>query len=131
MNFETAIYKASVELKKNNIKSHLLDSEILMSKAINRDREFVILNLDKDLSKNCYYHFKKLINQRSNGKPVAYLIGKKSFWKHEFYINENDKCLKIIDNAQKFVSQFKDVKQERLIQLLILKQYFKSTGQYE
>ena len=51
--------------------------------------------------------------------------------KIEFYINENDKCLKIIDNAQKFVSQFKDVKQERLIQLLILKQYFKSTGQYE
>ena len=31
----------------------------------------------------------------------------------------------------KFVRQFKDVKQERLIQLLILKQYFKSTGQHE
>ena len=51
--------------------------------------------------------------------------------KIEFYINENDKCLEIIDNAQKFVRQFKDIKQERLIQLLILKQYFKSTGQYE
>ena len=51
--------------------------------------------------------------------------------KIEFYMNENDKCLEIIDNAQKFVRQFKDVKQERLIQLLILKQYFKSTGQYE
>ena len=51
--------------------------------------------------------------------------------KIEFYMNENDKCLEIIDNAQKFVRQFKDVKQERLIQLLILKQYFKSTGQHE
>ena len=51
--------------------------------------------------------------------------------KIKFYINENDKCLEIIDNAQKFVRQFKDIKQERLIQLLILKQYFKSTGQYE
>tara|TARA_E500000081_G_scaffold36847_1_gene40432 strand:+ start:1024 stop:1860 length:837 start_codon:yes stop_codon:yes gene_type:complete len=51
--------------------------------------------------------------------------------KIEFYINENDKCIEIIDNAQKFVRQFKDIKQERLIQLLILKQYFKSTGQYE
>ena len=48
MNFETAIYKASVELKKNNIKSYLLDSEILMSKAVNKDREFVKLN-DKTL----------------------------------------------------------------------------------
>lgn len=51
--------------------------------------------------------------------------------KIEFYMNENDKCLEIIDNAQKFVRQFKDVKQERFIQLLILRQYFKSTGQYE
>ena len=49
--------------------------------------------------------------------------------KIEFYINNNDKCLEIIDNAQKFVKQFKNAKQERLIQLLILKQYFKSTGQ--
>ena len=49
--------------------------------------------------------------------------------KIEFYINNNDKCLEIIDNAQKFVKQFKNAKQERLIQLLILKQYFQSTGQ--
>ena len=48
-----------------------------------------------------------------------------------FYINKNDKCLEIINNAQKFVRQFNDVKRERLIQLLILKQYFKLTGQYE
>ena len=50
--------------------------------------------------------------------------------KIEFYNNNNDKCLEIINNANKFVEQFKDRKQERLIQLLILKQYFKSTGQY-
>ena len=50
--------------------------------------------------------------------------------KIKFYMNKNDKCLEIIDNANKFVRQFKDLKQERLIQLLILKQYFRSTGQY-
>ena len=49
--------------------------------------------------------------------------------KIEFYNNNNDKCLEIIQNAQKFVKQFKNAKQERLIQLLILKQYFQYTGQ--
>ena len=49
--------------------------------------------------------------------------------KIEFYNNNNDKCLEIISNAQKFVKQFKNAKQERLIQLLILKQYFQYTGQ--
>tara|TARA_B100000886_G_scaffold187514_1_gene128802 strand:+ start:771 stop:1763 length:993 start_codon:yes stop_codon:yes gene_type:complete len=51
--------------------------------------------------------------------------------KIEFYNNNNDKCLEIIDNANKFVEQFKNSKQERLIQLLILKQYFQFTGQNE
>ena len=51
--------------------------------------------------------------------------------KIEFYNNNNDKCLEIIDNANKFVEQFKNSKQERLIQLLILKQYFEFTGQNE
>ena len=51
--------------------------------------------------------------------------------KIEFYNNNNDKCLEIIYNANKFVEQFKNSKQERLIQLLILKQYFQFTGQNE
>ena len=34
------------------------------------------------------------------------------------------------DFKRKLFKQFKDKKRERLIQLLILKQYFKSTGQY-
>ena len=51
--------------------------------------------------------------------------------KIEFYKHKNDKCLEIIDNANKFVEQFKDKKRERLIQLLILKQYFELTGQNE
>ena len=51
--------------------------------------------------------------------------------KIEFYNNNNDMCLEIIDNANKFVEQFKNCKQERLIQLLILKQYFQFTGQNE
>ena len=51
--------------------------------------------------------------------------------KIEFYKNNNDKCLEIIYNANKFVEQFKNSKQERLIQLLILKQYFQFTGQNE
>ena len=89
MKLEIAINEAYKELNKNNIKSAFLDSELLMSKAINKDREFVILNLDKKINEKDYLHFKKLIFERSKGKPVAYLMGKKSFWKYEFYIEEN------------------------------------------
>ncbi|MDA9653389.1 peptide chain release factor N(5)-glutamine methyltransferase [Candidatus Pelagibacter sp.] len=89
MKLQTAIEKACKELKKNNIKSALLDSELLISKAINKNREFVILNSDKNINEKDYLYFKKLIFERSKGKPIAYLTGKKSFWKYEFFINEN------------------------------------------
>ena len=89
MNIETAIRNASLELKNNLIKSPLLDCELLMSKVLNKDRKFIILNSKKKLSNDLYGEFKKLVSYRSRGKPVAYLTGLKSFWKYEFCINEN------------------------------------------
>jgi len=88
MRIDTAINLASKELKKNNIKSPLLDCEILMSKVINQNREFVILNLDRELNVNDYKYYQELVKSRSKGKPIAYITGKKSFWNYEFYLNE-------------------------------------------
>ena len=89
MIIETAIKNASFELKKNFVKSPLLDCELLMSKVLNKDRKFIILNSKKKLSNHLYGEFKKLVSYRSKGKPIAYLTGLKSFWKYEFCINEN------------------------------------------
>ena len=89
MNLEFALNEASIELKKRRVNSPLLDSEILMSKVISKDRKYIILNLDKKLNKENYINFKRLIKERLKGKPIAYLIGKKNFWKNEFIVNEN------------------------------------------
>ena len=88
MNIKNAIAEASTILKFNNIESYLLDSEILMSKALKKDRKFIILNSEKNLNEKIKEHFNFLIKERSKGRPVAYLIGKKDFWKNEFKIKE-------------------------------------------
>ena len=88
MNIEIAIKKACMKLKKNKISSALLDSELLLSKTIKKDRKFILLNPDKELDQNDQQRFKDLIIKRSKGKPLAYLIGKKSFWKYDFKVNE-------------------------------------------
>ena len=88
MNIEIAIKKACQELKNNQIGSALLDSELLLSKAIKKDRKFILLNLDKELNQNEQDNFKSLILKRSKGKPLAYLTGTKSFWKHDFKVSE-------------------------------------------
>ena len=89
MEIEFAIRKAYLEFKKNNIKSALLDSEVLMSKVLKQERTNIILNSKRIISKKDYKNFRNLVRHRLKNKPVAYLIGKKSFWKYEFKLNDN------------------------------------------
>ena len=89
MIIQTAINEGSLKLRKNNIKSSIIDSEILMSKVLKKTREYILLYSNKDISTAEFDNFKHLINERTNGKPIAYLIGKKFFWKYEFKINKD------------------------------------------
>ena len=89
MNIQTAINKANLNLKKKNIKSANIDSEILMSNVIKKDRNYILMNLNKTLSKKDLENFYQLVKQREKGKPIAYLTGKKDFWKYEFEVSQD------------------------------------------
>ena len=88
MNINTAILDGTKFLKKNHIKFPGLDSEILLANVLKKKREYLILNLDKNLKRESLKYFQEMIRQRSLGKPIAYLIGKKNFWNSEFEISE-------------------------------------------
>ena len=88
MNIRQAILNAHKVLTKNQIESAGLDCEILLSKVLQKDRKYVILNSDKDLNEKNISEFKDLIIKRSLSKPVAYLTGKKDFWKHSFFVSD-------------------------------------------
>ncbi len=45
-----------------------------------------------------------------------------------YYINHQEEALKIIENAHKYVDQFRDNNRENLISLLVLDRYFKFTN---
>ena len=89
MNINSAISHGSKILKNKSISSSQLDSEILMSKAINKDRKYILLNPNNILNKNELKIFLNLIEQRSMGKPVSYLTNKKFFWNSEFFISND------------------------------------------
>ena len=89
MNIQTAIQKAQLFLKKKNTKTPVLDSQILMSEAIKKEKEFIILNFDKEISNKNLEYFNELIHQRSKGEPIAYLVKKKYFWKYKFTVNRD------------------------------------------
>ena len=113
MNIQSAIDKGKLILKSKKIKTAELDSYILMTKVINKEKKFLILNSEEKISKQNFDSFNTLINQRANGKPVAYLIKKKDFWKYEFVVNQDvliprpdteilvEKVLKLTKNKNK------------------------------
>ena len=89
MNIQKALQEANHFLKEKNITTSDLDTQILMSEAIKKKKEFIIFNLDKRITDSNLKYFKELIKQRAKGKPIAYLIKKKSFWKYEFSVSKD------------------------------------------
>ena len=89
MNIENTLNKGISILKANNIPNPHLDCEILLSKSINKDKKYIILNSKEILNGKQLDIFNNFIDRRKKGEPIAYLINKKEFWKDEFYVNRD------------------------------------------
>ena len=89
MNIENILNKGINILQKNKIANPQLDSEILLSDSIKRDKKHIILNPKEILNSEQLEKFNSLIERRKKGEPIAYLINKKEFWKDEFFVNKD------------------------------------------
>ena len=89
MNIQSAIIEGANILKSKYIQTAQLDTEILMAKALGKDRMYLILNNDKDLQDKFLKYFEKLIKERASRKPIAYLTNKKFFWNSEFFVTND------------------------------------------
>jgi release factor glutamine methyltransferase len=76
-------------LKENKIPSSILDSEILLSKTLNKTREEILTNIEQKIDKKKVLLFKKYLQRRSKNEPIAYILGEKEFWSSAFYVNNN------------------------------------------
>lgn len=66
-----------------------LDVEMILQKVLGDvDKIYIHLNLDKKLSETELDEFKELINQRLNGRPIAYIVGNREFMGLDFYVKE-------------------------------------------
>ena len=89
MNIKSILNEGISILKKNKIPNPQLESEILLSNSIKKDKKYIILNPKEPLSSEQAETFKGLIERRKKKEPVAYLINRKDFWKDEFFVNKD------------------------------------------
>jgi release factor glutamine methyltransferase len=89
MNVLELLNQGSRHLKQKKITSHRLDSEILLSKVLNKRREDVLINLSQKMYSKQISRYNKLLNRRSQKEPVAYILQEKEFWSKSFFVNKN------------------------------------------
>ena len=87
MILENTIKQASQLLKNQNIISHELDAQVILSDIMGVTKDFFIANSHINVSKNTIQKFNQAIKRRINKEPVAYIIGKKEFWSQDFVVN--------------------------------------------
>ena len=89
MNTYELLKIGSTTLKENKIVSFILDSEILLSKVLQKNRQDLLLNLSQTVSKKDFLKYSNLIRRRSSHEPVAYILNKKEFWSKFFNVTKD------------------------------------------
>jgi len=87
MQINDAIIYATRKLNYSNSKR--IDSEVLLCSVLKCNRIKLYTYPEQKLSNTDQQAFKKLVEKRSKGYPVAYLTKQKEFWKHTLLVNKN------------------------------------------
>ena len=76
-------------LKEKNIPTYILDTELILSKSLNKSKEELLINLEQNINKKSLIDFNEYLLRRSKKEPIAYLLEEKEFWSKKFFVNKN------------------------------------------
>ena len=89
MNALELINIGAEELRQKKIDTFRLDSELLLSKILNKKREKILVNLNQNISERNLFKYKNLIQRRCKHEPIAYIIKEKEFWSKNFFVSQD------------------------------------------
>jgi len=82
MNIKEAIMKASSQVS-------ISDARMLLSKALGKSREYILMYPDHDLSKAEEGLFFSFIQRRKNHEPISYITENTEFYSRDFKVNKH------------------------------------------
>lgn len=89
MTIMEAIKKGMIELKNENIESPKLKSRLLMQFALNKPRQYVIVNDMEELNENEEKKYFDAILKIRKGNPIEHITHQKEFMKLNFFVDKN------------------------------------------
>ncbi len=81
------LYEAAIKLKNAGIKEGRSEAEIILSEITGLSRLKLYANSKESVSPAVKEHFDEAVKLRSKRFPMAYVVGKKEFYGHEYYIS--------------------------------------------
>lgn len=73
-------------MRQRGIESARLDSDLLLASALGVERLALFLDADRPVAGEELATFKQFMQRRAQREPVAYILGRRSFWRHEFVV---------------------------------------------
>tara|TARA_B100001123_G_scaffold363148_1_gene420692 strand:+ start:89 stop:937 length:849 start_codon:yes stop_codon:yes gene_type:complete len=89
MNYIEVLDQANKSLKLEKIRNFRLDSELILSKVLNKTREEILINLKNKINNKKIDQFNLDLFRRLKKEPMAYILGFKHFWKYKFFVNKS------------------------------------------
>ena len=77
----------ATELLTSSSDSALLDAEVLLCHVLDKPRSHLRAWPEKELKTQQYKQYLQLLDQRQQGRPIAYITGKKEFWSRDFKVS--------------------------------------------
>ncbi len=89
MTIKEVMDKTTTFFKQKGFHSPRLDAELLMAHGLNCGRMQLYLKFDQPLKEPELDTLRALVVRRSAGEPIAYITGKKDFYKASFLVNNS------------------------------------------
>lgn len=67
--------------------SALLDAEIMLCTVLGKERSYLRTWPDQELDPGHVSTYKVMLDERQQGKPIAYIIGNREFWSRDFQVS--------------------------------------------
>ena len=89
MQVKDILQKTTQFFRNKGIETARLDSELLISAVLNWERMKLYLNYEYPLTEDEVSACREFVRRRSQGEPVAYILGKRDFYNHTFFVNSS------------------------------------------
>ena len=76
-------------LFRSQVPNDLLDAQTLLAEALGKDRTYLIVNYNQQLSDELLAQYQCLIKRRAAGEPLQYITGHQEFFGLEFEVTPN------------------------------------------